>query len=236
MPSFEDAPSVSGRQQTYQEIPFKTPLSPVYQTKNIEVDSKGLVTPSKEGTLNPDGILIYLGEAPVPARKRPETLELSPQNTIDNELRKFRPKLRPKNMLEVQERARFGGLSRFELSRRTPIQRTKGLEQAIKDLITSNKNQVAVARISRAVPDGASPQNVIKSAVNRSVIDLRKISLIGTSGRAARTSAIIRFPNGTIEKIKLGESLDGGRVVVITQDKLQYRKDGEIITLALPNS
>lgn len=235
MPAFEDAPSVSGRQQTYQEVPFKSPLSPVYQTRNIEVDTKGLVTPSKEGTLNPDGIIIYLGEAPVPARKRPKTLEQLPQNKIENELRKFKPKLRPKNMLEMQERARFGGLSRLELSRRIPIQRTKGLERAIKDLVTSNKNQVTVARISRAVPDGESPPKVVKSAVNRNVIDLRKISLIGTSGRASRTNAIIRFPNGTIEKIKLGERLDGGRVVVITQDKLQYQKNGEIITLNLPN-
>ena len=235
MPSFEDAPSVSGRREHYQEIPFNSPLSPVFKKDGFELGSNGLVAASKTGTLNPDGIMIYLGEPPVPARKRPKDLRIGPQNRTDNELENFKPKLRPKNMLEMLERARFGGLSRYELSKRSPPRRTREIEDVINKLIDSNKNSVAVARISRASADGDSPQKVLRSAVNRNVINLRKISLIGTSGRAPRRNAIIRFPNGTIEKIKLGERLDGGRVVSITQDKLQYQKDGSVITLDLPN-
>ncbi|MFL2789409.1 MAG: hypothetical protein ACJZ89_01305 [Paracoccaceae bacterium] len=235
MPSFEDAPSVSGRRERYQEIPFNSPLSPVYKEDGFKLGSNGLVAASKTGTLNPDGIMIYLGEPPVPARKRPKDLSTGLRNKINNELETFKPKLRPRNMLEMLERARFGGLSRYELSKRSPLQRTRETEDLIKKLIESNKNLVAVARTSRASADGDSPQKVLRSAVNRNAINLRKISLIGTSGRAPRRNAIIRFPNGTIEKIKLGERLDGGRVVSITQDKLQYQKDGSVITLNLPN-
>ena len=58
MPSFEDAPSVSGRREHYQEIPFNSPLSPVFKKDGFELGSNGLVAASKTGTLNPDGIMI----------------------------------------------------------------------------------------------------------------------------------------------------------------------------------
>ena len=76
-----------------------------------------------------------------------------------------------------------------------PGKRTGLLEQKILDVIKDNVNKASVAVVSRARPNGVSSKTVIKAAVDKNSIDLKKITLIGTSGRARKVKALIRFPN-----------------------------------------
>ena len=137
-------------------------------------------------------------------------------------------------MVELQERIKSGQLSGLKLITQMPGKRTILLEQKILAVIKENINKASVAVVSRALPNGVSPKTVIQAAVDKNSINLKQITLIGTSGRTTKVKALIRFPNGTIETIRLGDYLDGGRVLSINSKELRYRKNGKTITLKIP--
>ena len=236
VPIFSDAPSISMDKSVYLEVPFRAPLSPTSPETKFALNAQGLVNPSIEGTLNSDGIMIYLGTTPVPARKRPFEQSLKQKEESKNDLNLNKPRLRPYSMVELQERLKSGQFSDLKLITQMPGKRTGLLEQKILDVIKDNVNKASVAVVSRARPNGVSSKTVIKAAVDKNSIDLKQITLIGTSGRARKVKALIRFPNGTIETIRLGDYLDGGRVVSINSKELRYKKNGKTIALKIPKS
>jgi len=230
MPIFSEAPTISIDENAYSEVPFRAPLSPTSPENEFELNLQGLVNPSIEGTLNPDGIMIYLGTTPIPARKRP----FEQKEESQNEPQLNKPRLRPRSMVELQERIKSGQQSDLKLITQMPGKRTILLEQKILAVIKENINKASVAVVSRALPNGVSPKTVIQAAVDKNSINLKQITLIGTSGRTTKVKALIRFPNGTIETIRLGDYLDGGRVLSINSKELRYKKNGKTITLKIP--
>ena len=236
VPIFSDAPSISMDKSVYPEVPFRAPLSPTSPETKFALNAQGLVNPSIEGTLNSDGIMIYLGTTPVPARKRPFEQSLKQKEESKNVFKLNKPRLRPYSMVELQERIKSGQFSDLKLITQMPGKRTGLLEQKILDVIKENINKTSVAVVSRARPNGVSSKTVIKAAVDKNSIDLKQITLIGTSGRTTKVKALIRFPNGTIETIRLGDYLDGGRVVSINSKELRYKKNGKTIALKIPKS
>ena len=236
VPIFSDAPSISMDKSVYPEVPFRAPLSPISPETKFALNAQGLVNPSIEGTLNSDGIMIYLGTTPVPARKRPFEQSLKQKEESKNDLKLNKPRLRPYSMVELQERIKSGQFSDLKLITQMPGKRTGLLEQKILDVIKENINKTSVAVVSRARPNGVSSKTVIKASVDKNSINLKQITLIGTSGRTTKVKALIRFPNGTIETIRLGDYLDGGRVVSINSKELRYKKNGKTIALKIPKS
>ena len=236
VPIFSDAPSISMDKSVYPEVPFRAPLSPTSPETKFALNAQGLVNPSIEGTLNSDGIMIYLGTTPVPARKRPFEQSLKQKEESKNDLKLNKPRLRPYSMVELQERIKSGQLPDLKSITQMPGKRTGLLEQKILDVIKENINKTSVAVVSRARPNGVSSKTVIKAAVDKNSINLKQITLIGTSGRTTKVKALIRFPNGTIETIRLGDYLDGGRVVSINSKELRYKKNGKTIALKIPKS
>ena len=236
VPIFSDAPSISMDKSVYPEVPFRAPLSPTSPETKFALNAQGLVNPSIEGTLNSDGIMIYLGTTPVPARKRPFEQSLKQKEESKNDFKLNKPKLRPYSMVELQERIKSGQFPDLKLITQMPGKRTGLLEQKILDVIKENINKTSVAVVSRARPNGVSSKTVIKAAVDKNSIDLKQITLIGTSGRTTKIKALIRFPNGTIETIRLGDYLDGGRVLSINSKELRYKKNGKTIALKIPKS
>ena len=236
VPIFSDAPSISMDKSEYLEVPFRAPLSPTSPETKFALNAQGLVNPSIEGTLNSDGIMIYLGTTPVPARKRPFEQSLKQKQESKNDLQLNKPRLRPYSMVELQERIKLGQLPDLKSITQMPGKRTGLLEQKIVDVIKDNVNKASVAVVSRARPNGVSSKTVIKAAVDKNSIDLKQITLIGTSGRARKVKALIRFPNGTIETIRLGDYLDEGRVLSINSKELRYKKNGKTIALKIPKS
>ena len=236
VPIFSDAPSISMDKSVYPEVPFRAPLSPTSPETKFALNAQGLVNPSIEGTLNSDGIMIYLGTTPVPARKRPFEQSLKQKEESKNDLKLNKPRLRPYSMVELQERIKLGQLPDLKSITQMPGKRTGLLEQKILDVIKDNVNKASVAVVSRARPNGVSSKTVIKAAVDKNSIDLKQITLIGTSGRTTKIKALIRFPNGTIETIRLGDYLDEGRVLSINSKELRYKKNGKTIALKIPKS
>ena len=88
-----------------------------------------------------------------------------------------------------------------------------------------------VATTMPALPVKAS---VAKAATYVNAINLSKINLIGVYGTASSRYALVRQSNGKYKKVKVGDTLDGGRVAAITASELRYQKGGRMVTLELP--
>jgi Tfp pilus assembly protein PilP len=65
-------------------------------------------------------------------------------------------------------------------------------------------------------------------------INLRRMNLIGVYGKPSNRRALIRLPSGRYKKVKVGDRLDGGRIVAIGDSELRYQKSGRSVTLKMP--
>ncbi|WP_299862993.1 hypothetical protein [uncultured Roseobacter sp.] len=97
------------------------PISPAAAGTTFALDDRGLVVPTAQGTLSPDGVKIFAGAPPVrpgsfPSRAATAT-ELDPVQTA---LAAFRPQTRPADLIETAERATLDGLTRSELAELRP--------------------------------------------------------------------------------------------------------------------
>lgn len=95
--------------------------TPVAAGTAFTLDTNGLVIPTLNGAISPDGVTVYLGR---PSSVPPKTpARLAEPEEIDPALAaiaKLRPQPRPKNLVEQNERSSNGGLSRTELAEQRP--------------------------------------------------------------------------------------------------------------------
>ena len=62
----------------------------------------------------------------------------------------------------------------------------------------------------------------------------RWLLVIGIFGTSSNRYAMIRQSGGGIKRVKVGDTIDGGRVASITATELVYQKGGRMVTLTLP--
>ena len=95
--------------------------SPAAHGTDFELDPRGLVAASAEGTLNPDGVMIYAGRPPLAPATIPARVDV-PAETVEarNRLATLRPRARPEDLQEQAERNQLGGLTRTELATLRP--------------------------------------------------------------------------------------------------------------------
>lgn len=96
--------------------------------------------------------------------------------------------------------------------------------------------QVASARGRTVQPSVPSQANVAKTATEKNVLNLREVNLIGVYGTQQSRRALVRLSNGRYQKVKVGDRVDGGRVVAISDGELRYTKGGRNVTLRMPRS
>ncbi len=92
---------------------------------------------------------------------------------------------------------------------------------------------VAPATVTPSIPSSAS---VARQATLRNEINLRRVNLIGVYGSPSNRRALVRLPSGRYKKVKVGDTVDGGRVVAIGDSELRYQKSGRSLTLKIPSS
>jgi hypothetical protein len=88
-----------------------------------------------------------------------------------------------------------------------------------------------LAAAPRGIPTKAT---VAKQATFKNAINLSKINLIGVYGTQSRRYALVRQANGRYKKVKVGDSIDGGRIAAITDSEVRYQKGGRLLALAMP--
>ncbi len=271
----QDAVALPGSPQLNSDPAPDALSSPAAAGSNFELDDRGLVTATPEGTLNPDGVMVYLGRPsitppPTPARATPEDAADEAENARLASLSRKRPRPRPSDLLEQAERALLGGLSRAELARVRPRARPASLkteeqesqpvsslaiatsttprarpanfanlvDRATRQRATAPTGAAAVASVPTpsVTPSIPSSASVARQATVKNAINLRRINLIGVSGKPSNRQALVLMPSGRTRQVRIGDRLDGGTVVAISDTQLQYQKRGTNTTLKLPGN
>jgi len=260
--SSQDAVALPSEVAREQEARPPSPLPPPEAGTSFAFDDRGLVSPTPQGTLSPDGILIFSGKPPVVPIPRPGTAAPAPTISPDA-LREFRPQPRPASLVEDNERVNLGGVTRVELAAIRPNARPASLqaEAAAEDGADTAPNELAIAAsptpgyrpgdfstiVARArenadasdgsvvvaasaaaasVPSIPTRASVATQATIDNAIRLNSINLIGIYGSASSRRALVRLANGRYVKVSVGDRLNGGKVLSITETRLIYKKNG----------
>jgi Tfp pilus assembly protein PilP len=104
-------------------------------------------------------------------------------------------------------------------------------EAPAKDAAPEADNEPETASAAPKLPTSAS---VAKQATFKNAINLSKVNLIGVYGTQSNRYALVRQANGKYKKVRVGDSIDGGKVAAITASELRYQKGSKMLTLALP--
>ncbi len=113
-------PPVTGNSS---DTSLETQASPAAYSVEFVLDERGLVIPSIEGTLTPDGVFVFAGPPPKRPRERGNRV---PQvmAEVDTRLASFRPRARPTNLVQqnevAQETEQLGGYTRAQLAAQRP--------------------------------------------------------------------------------------------------------------------
>ncbi|AHM05661.1 Translation initiation factor 2 (IF-2, GTPase) [Roseibacterium elongatum DSM 19469] len=115
------------------EMLRRMPSPPPFGTE-LETDARGLVRPTPEGVVTPDGAFVISGQPAIVAQPRPRELapQVEPPDTAVEEaiLGTFTPPPRPTDLDETRERQVLGGLTLNELSDLRPPERPLSAQEA----------------------------------------------------------------------------------------------------------
>lgn len=123
------------------------------------LDDRGLVVPTPEGAMSPDGVTVYLGRPTSVPPKTPVRFAQTPDKNAElAAIAKIRPRDRPGDLVERNERSNLGGLTRSELAELRPQIRpvSEKAAEEVKEDAVQTPNPQAVAASTR--PDGR-PRN-----------------------------------------------------------------------------
>ncbi len=269
-----DAVALAPAESFETDLPFDAPALTRAAVAGFDLDERGLVVPSPDGTLNPDGIMVYLGRPSSVPPDVPTRFEEEPVvEETDTRLAGFRPKPRPDNLDERFERQQLGGRSLEELAVMRPKLRPESLQAApeVDDTPTAlavvrvprpKTRPAGLVRVAAATPAASnlgstaavdqnsdeagsfqpkavapkipSTASVARQATIDNAINLRRLNLIGVYGTPANRRALVRLPSGRYKKLKVGDRVDGGKVIAISDSELRYQKKGRNVTLSMP--
>ncbi|MBO9446151.1 hypothetical protein [Ruegeria sp. R14_0] len=182
------------------DLPFEQIAQPAEAGVQFELDERGLVTPTAEGTLNPEGVVVYLGRPSkvppaVPVRFEQEPIEEDPADR----LAQYRPKPRPANLLESFERSQLGGRTRAELAVVRPKLRPESLQSSPE--VDETPTALAVVRVPRPKPRPAglkrpTPTNTANlgstAAVNQSSDEAGSFQARSVAPKIPSTASVAR--------------------------------------------
>ena len=195
----------------------------------------------------------------VPAAAAP-AVELAP----DPRLAAYRPRARSTSPVLSAMAASTAGLANGAVTAETaasnlavntsatpparPAALAQGVDKAVAAAMTQADVKVAAAapaasaeaavgdepEVTTPMPKIPTSANVAKVATEKNALATSKIALIGVFGTDGSRYAYVRLNNGTLKKVKVGDQLDGGRVVAISASDLRYQKGGKEVVLAMP--
>lgn len=87
-----------------------------------------------------------------------------------------------------------------------------------------------------ASPNIPTRASVARQATVTGALNLGRTNLIGVFGASNARYALVRESGGRLVRVKVGDRVDGGRVVAIGTSDLSYQRSGETVRLTMPRS
>jgi hypothetical protein len=144
------------------DFPPHALVSPPKPGTKFNLDSRGLVSATKEGARTPEGILVYAGRPPVLPPARPGTPAGSVATGPDlARLQKLRPRPRPEDLAEQHERSALGGRTIAELAGLRPRLRPQSAQEAAAE--TAQPQDLPALNITAAQRPAARPEGFSKT-------------------------------------------------------------------------
>lgn len=146
-----DAVALPSAQLLRNDETYLSQPNPPVAGSRYTLDERGLVVATPEGAVTPEGVRIFSGLPPVVPPARPEFEQSAPEADVEATeqaqaaLQNFRPRLRPDNLVEGNERAELGGLTRAELAAFRPNPRPEALK-AIEERAQPEATEFAVVQ------------------------------------------------------------------------------------------
>ncbi len=251
------------------DLALRDPGTPPPAGTEFTFGADGLVIATPGGSVTPQGVIVFAGRPPLePPVRQPDpdaTTAESVEETVEQlRLAGFRPRLRPDDLVEQNERSQLGGLTRTELAGMRPRPRPEALKEAQEQddapptaqavaasVVPTARpgNIAAIVRRAEQTPEPVQTASVAPRSVTPSIpssasvarqatvsnaINLRRINLIGVYGTPSKRRALVRLSNGRYQKVQVGDRIDGGRVAAIGDSELRYTKGGRSVVLRLP--
>ena len=112
----------------------------------------GLVIPTAQGALSPDGFTVFRGRPPLVPPATPTRFQSEPEDTvIRSALAAIRPQPRPSDLVENTERAQLDGLTRSELATIRPELRPPSMQQQAEEAAAAEVPPVSPEATNGAV-------------------------------------------------------------------------------------
>lgn len=125
-------------------------------------------------------------------------------------LTSLRPDARPTNFSALVEQA---------------VQQAQNDEQTADEAEDhSDGNTVVAAAVRSTQPIIPSSASVARTATMKNALPLGRVNLIGVYGSSSSRRALVRMGNGRYVKVSVGDRLDGGKVLAISDSRLVYQK------------
>ena len=159
--------------------------SPAAPGTRFDLDGRGLVRATPDGSLTPDGVRVFSGKPEVLPVARPDAGSEPALRIYDAADARFKPLTRPGDLIEQAERSRLGGLTRQELAQVRPLARPEDLAQkANPDVVPANAGSEWAIAVS--VQPKARPENIaalaarakrVPPSVQRTGPEVKKVSV-----------------------------------------------------------
>ena len=141
-----------------------------------------------------------------------------------------RPRVRPAKIKELAASSQIFSNTQIGVSVK-PKDRPKIRKRIV---VADYSGEGEEANVTGTVSRAATKKSIVKLATTKNAINQRKLNLISIYSRGSEKRAIILFPTGQTKLVKVGDTLDGGRVAAIGTSEIRYFKGGNNLVLKIP--
>ncbi|MBT9383728.1 hypothetical protein KM176_07660 [Pseudooceanicola sp. CBS1P-1] len=235
---------------------FRSPPNPPPADEKFALDSRGLVPATTDGAETPQGVMVYAGhpevlppatvfpEAPVPeAASDPEAADPATAPGADTPVANgpvtapITPRKRPEGLVPPEPEAPpvpEGSHAAEEGLRPRPRPENFQAKVAAAQAKAAAAPPAPTPSAQTVVPARPSPASVARTATDKNELNLKQVNLLGVTGSTSKRTALVRLGDGNVVRVKVGDTLDGGRVAAIGETQLRYIKNGRNILLQMP--
>ena len=191
-----DAVALPSAQLLRNDETYLSQPNPPIPGSRYTLDERGLVVATPEGALTPEGVRVFAGLPPVVPPARPQVAETVPDTEAEqteatettSALQNFRPRTRPSNLIEGNERAQLSGWSRAELASFRPSPRPDTLK-AQEEEAQPEATEFAVVQSVEPVTRPRNFSRIVESARARSEAQEKQVTQVAAvAPRAVKPS------------------------------------------------